>query len=373
MNFVYKKLENVTPYDLDYDLVESDCLNDIFDLKDKIEGIQNWNQIRFITGDYEFLTRGKKDIINRAYFKMWEMIDRFHLNIFQRTPLNMACICEAPGGFIQALIRYRENKRLLTREDRVTAISLKDSSDKTEHDISWDKKNKDFDKVNIKLYYGEDPNDNGDLLNPKIVDDYIRLFDDDKADLVTADGGFHVPIEYENYKEIAHSKLFFSEIYVAISVLRKGGCFVLKIYDMTTKITAQLMDILCLSFRVVDIFKPRTSRMGNSERYLICSDFKGLGEDYKKMLGELLISNYKTDELLVNIHDNTMNPRLYKQIKDANGYIMTNQRRKLTEMVELGDESVDEIQKYKSHKISVKKRTMMGWMREFRHPFLHRH
>ena len=49
-------------------------------------------------------------------------------------------------------------------------------------------------------------------------------------DIVTADGGFDFSVDF-NKQEIMANKLIFCQICFAISMQKKGGIFILKIFD----------------------------------------------------------------------------------------------------------------------------------------------
>ena len=53
-----------------------------------------------------------------------------------------------------------------------------------------------------------------------------------------------------------------------------GGTFILKIFDMFLKSTDDYIYLLSLFYNKVYIIKPQTSRLANSEKYIICKDFK---------------------------------------------------------------------------------------------------
>ena len=91
---------------------------------------------------------------------------------------------------------------------------------------------------------------------------------------ITADGGFDYSIDY-NYQEQASSKLIFSQIITAIKCQAIGGVFICKIFDMNLFITVEMIYLLSLLYKDVVIYKPFTSRIANSEKYLICIGFKG--------------------------------------------------------------------------------------------------
>ena len=55
---------------------------------------------------------------------------------------------------------------------------------------------------------------------------------------------------------------------------KKKGIFILKIFDIFTEITIDILYLLALLYEKIYIVKPNTSRYANSERYIICKYFK---------------------------------------------------------------------------------------------------
>jgi hypothetical protein len=91
-------------------------------------------------------------------------------------------------------------------------------------------------------------------------------------DIITADGGIDVSIDFNKQEQLV-SKLIISEVIYAITMQKKGGHFVLKIFDIFSKLTVDLLYLLSSTYAEVYITKPHTSRLANSEKYIICKNF----------------------------------------------------------------------------------------------------
>lgn len=57
---------------------------------------------------------------------------------------------------------------------------------------------------------------------------------------------------------------------MALLIVRTGGHFVCKIFDLFTPFSVALIYLMYRSFAHISIHKPNTSRPANSERYLFC-------------------------------------------------------------------------------------------------------
>jgi hypothetical protein len=76
------------------------------DYRNKIDNINsdNWKKVRWYINEYDFQV--KDPIINRAFYKYWEIINEFEIyEDYTETDLILHC-AEAPGGFIQGTNIY---------------------------------------------------------------------------------------------------------------------------------------------------------------------------------------------------------------------------------------------------------------------------
>lgn len=56
--------------------------------------------------------------------------------------------------------------------------------------------------------------------------------------------------------------------------IKPGGCFILKIFELDSFHTKELLYFIGCCFRQVIMVKPRSSRPLNSEKYIVCRNFK---------------------------------------------------------------------------------------------------
>ena len=92
-------------------------------------------------------------------------------------------------------------------------------------------------------------------------------------DIVTADGGFDFSVDFNRQERMA-TQLILCEVYYALTIQKPGGTFILKIFDVFHKTTVDILYILSYYYNNVSIVKPYTSRVANSEKYVICQGFK---------------------------------------------------------------------------------------------------
>ena len=112
----------------------------------------------------------------------------------------------------------------------------------------------------------------GNLMNHhNLKDCYLKYHGE--MELVTGDGGFDFSIDF-NSQESVSAKLIFCQIAFAVAVQKKGGTFILKFFDIFTQISVDLIYLLSQLYENVYFVKPNTSRYANSEKYIVCKNFR---------------------------------------------------------------------------------------------------
>lgn len=241
-------------------LIDDDELNNEWDNKKKI--INPYEYIHTIIPKYRLSVSTYKPL-SRSYFKLIELINTHYLlNDFKDMKINTFSLAEGPGGFIEALIRLRKNKR-----DKYYGITLISDN---KNIPGWKKSNSIINNKQFLLIKGE--TNNGDILNYKNLE-YCYKHYKNNFNFITADGGFDFSIDFNN-QEVMSSKLILAEVFYALLTQKYDGCFVLKVFDTFTLLLSEIIYILCSFYSKVYISKPNTSRYANSEKYIICTKFK---------------------------------------------------------------------------------------------------
>lgn len=252
----------------------------------------SWDYVKTLTNPYELVFSGSKKFVgrdikyvkhnicnynplSRSFFKMVEMGNVFLLNrIIKQISRNIKTLhlAEGPGGFIEGIIYLRKKycPQHIQKCDLHYGITLIDNGTTT--DIpSW-KKSTVFirDNPNIIITTGAD--NTGNLYNLDNIK-YLQTRFGNTMDLVTADGGFDFSVDY-NSQEYLASRLIYCEILSALLTLKPGGTFICKTFDLLNKLTVDFLYILQCKFEYIYVFKPKTSRLANSEKYLVCTGFR---------------------------------------------------------------------------------------------------
>lgn len=319
---------------------------------------ENWKKVRWYINEYDFQV--KDPIINRAFYKYWEIINEFEIfEDYNENEIILHC-AEAPGGFIQGTNIYLQIDRIIqplqidkpdVDEDGFTVVKSKRKNNKYDnyriYTISLNKDLPEYKNYNLPSYnknilnkylcitYGKD--NSGDINNLQNLD-HIKNIIKKNFYLVTADGGFDEGTDF-NHKEQLHYHLILNEIYSAISMQQTNGHFILKVFDILTETSINLLYLLFQCYQEVYIYKPKTSRPTNSEKYIICKYFN-LKDDVKanyldslKILSENIMSS-KTKFVSFKLFDNISSSFL-DNVKIMNNYLLDKQCLHLENAIEL--------------------------------------
>lgn len=252
--------------------------------KKQLDNYQHeWDNMKRITNPYEFIHShiyggpnavAKLKPLSRSFFKMIELCNDFKICKDEKT-INSFHLAEGPGGFIEALTYMRNNI-----SDTYYGMTLI-------HDdpsIPGWKKSGDFLKKNTNVIIENGASKNGDLF---LIENLLYCNNKyrNKMDLITADGGFDFSENF-NEQESQAMKLLYAEVVFAITMQKKGGSFILKVFDITTKTSLDILYLLSCFYEEIIICKPLTSRIANSEKYIVCKGFF-IPENYNTVMNHI--------------------------------------------------------------------------------------
>ncbi|XP_014206448.1 cap-specific mRNA (nucleoside-2'-O-)-methyltransferase 1 [Copidosoma floridanum] len=255
---------------------------------------------------------------NRAAVKMAN-IDKA-CNLMFTNPLNLqpdellyfADVCAGPGGFSEYVL-WRKKWRA-----KGFGFTLKSENDFKLHEFQAGP------CETFHPYYGVD--DTGDVYQPKnqiaLRDLIMSQTNERGVHFMMADGGFSVEGQ-ENIQEILSKQLYLCQCLVALMIVRTGGHFVTKVFDLFTPFSAGLVYILYRCFNQISIFKPNTSRPANSERYLICQGKRpniDFITNYLFRANEKLLKGNKNNDILELVPSQKLfeDERFFNYLKESN-------------------------------------------------------
>lgn len=260
----------------------------LISIKNQIDKyVDHWDIYKKYTNPYEYIhtlvpekkmSVSKYKPLSRSFYKFIEICHTFDILPDKDVEINSFHLAEGPGGFIEAIIHLHPNS-----EDQYIGMTLQSS----DVDIPGWKKSNDFLKKNRNIILENGPKKNGDLFE---IDNLRHCYAKykNKFDIITGDGGFDFSINFDNQEEQS-SKLIFAQILYALAMQKTGGCFIIKFFDTFTKISLDMLYILSTYYRSVNIIKPNTSRMANSEKYIVCENY--VNTDYSVV--EKFINGYE--------------------------------------------------------------------------------
>jgi 23S rRNA U2552 (ribose-2'-O)-methylase RlmE/FtsJ len=273
-NFLsHKYIDCVLSDEIPIPVISNSLSNYLYEIKEELESQEkDWDIFKKYTNPYEYIhsqiPQRKKCVskykpLSRSYFKMIEMVSLFDFN-FGPQPIRTFHLAEGPGGFIEAIAGIRQ-----CPQDQYVGMTILD--DNNDPNIPAWKKTEHFLRQNKNVYIEKGATGTGNILALENLE-YCKEKYGSSMDLITADGGFDFSLDF-NQQEIIIARLLYAQIAYAILMQKRGGSFVLKIFDIFMQHSIDLIYILSTFYEKVYIIKPQTSRYANSEKYIVCKGF----------------------------------------------------------------------------------------------------
>ena len=188
-----------------------------------------------------------------------------------------------------------------------------------------------------------------------------------KMDVITADGGFDFSVDFNNQENMA-TQLILCEVFYALVMQKQGGTFILKIFDVFHKPTVDILYLLCYYYKNVSIIKPHTSRIANSEKYVVCQGFKiadsaKIVEQFAKLLPIMPNGSTRMTSLLPQEHD------LYflNKIEEMNAMVSFQQIENITSTLSIitNHRNAEKLEQYKKTNVSK----CIAWCEHYEIPY----
>ncbi|NWX39661.1 CMTR2 methyltransferase, partial [Steatornis caripensis] len=301
--------------------------NSLLALKDSMNEVKNqlsdknldeWHQHTSFTNKAGKIIPHVKKSVNaelctQAWCKFHEILCSFPLlpeEALQDGELNSVHLCEAPGAFIASLNHYLKSHHvpcdwnwvantlnpyheandalMMIMDDRLIANTL-----------PW-------------WYFG--PDNTGDVMTLKHLtglQNFVRNMS--TVHLVTADGSFDCQGN-PGEQEALVSPLHYCETVTALMILGAGGSFVLKMFTLFEHCSTNLLFLLNCCFEEVHVFKPATSKAGNSEAYVVCLRY--MGRESIHLLLSKMIQNFGTEIVNKALFPQHMLPESFLKIHE---------------------------------------------------------
>jgi 23S rRNA U2552 (ribose-2'-O)-methylase RlmE/FtsJ len=283
-----------------------------------------WDNVKKFTNPYEYIhthypnshhSISKIKPLSRAFFKFIEMANVFDIFSTYTGPIKSFHLAEGPGGFIEAIQLMRMNQ-----EDTYYGMTLIDGDNKNVP--GWKKSEIFLEKhPNVIIETGADGT--GNLYNPENFNYCVKNYGN-SMDVITGDGGFDFSVDFNKQEELAF-RLILSQVAYAIGMQRRGGTFILKCFDTFMKQTVDILYILSAFYQNVHIIKPQTSRYANSEKYIVCTNFKhkntsNISRKFHSIISVLNNINLK-DMSISTILDMPINRRFISSLENINAIL----------------------------------------------------
>ncbi|KAM6943508.1 cap-specific mRNA (nucleoside-2'-O-)-methyltransferase 2 [Xenentodon cancila] len=234
------------------------------------------------------------EICTQAWCKFYEILGTFPLlpkEALEIGELNTVHLCEAPGAFITALNHFIKTNESTRYCDWCWAANTLNPY----HEANGGGTTIADDRLIANTlpwwFFGSD-NTGNIMIQKHLLDLQAFVSNMCRVDLVTADGSFDCQ-ENPDEQEALVASLHYCEVTAALLLLSPGGSFVLKMFTLYEHSSVCLLYLLNCCFHSVTVFKPATSKAGNSEVYVVCLNYDGK-EAVRPLLSKV-IRNYGPD------------------------------------------------------------------------------
>ena len=202
-----------------------------------MSGNKKSNWLKSHSNDFYVKLSKKNDYKSRAAYKLIELEEKFSLIKNSRNVLDLGC---APGSWLQVLSSF-PNLKSIVGVDRLEIDRIQ-GAEFFRYDIS-----------DLSLV---------DLLTEK----FNRKFNLVLSDIAPNITGI-VDIDQANFTNVTENVLQISN-----KLLEKEGNLIIKQFNGPR--LGEISNILEISFRKIEVFKPKSSKKNSSEVYFVCKGFK---------------------------------------------------------------------------------------------------
>ena len=113
---------------------------------------------------------------------------------------------------------------------------------------------------------------------------------------------------------------------------------------MNNLLTLDFLFLLQCVYSSINIYKPYTSRVANSERYIICNDFKGIDLNYlNKLISIMVLWNNLDSNITIDRIYNNLPINFYNYINKVNSFIIKQQVEYINKTINIINNDYDSI------------------------------
>jgi len=211
----------------------------------------------------------KPELLTQAWQKFHECFHVFGLGpASEQAEFNTVHLCEAPGAFVTSL-----NHALCLHNQEVVWnwVATTFNPHYEGNDLGYMINDDRFIMGSLNnWHFGED--NTGNLLDKanmaSLLERTGKLGESGLVHLVTADGSIDCQSDPARQETIV-SDLHMAEAVTALKILAEGGNLVIKMFTVFESESVCLLYLLSCAFTNLDMYKPATSKEGNSEVYVV--------------------------------------------------------------------------------------------------------
>ena len=375
-NFIHYKFKNHNNKLLDIHLKTETNLDLMQDLTHKLymagriidtRNIEDYDKIKKQIRYYEYHLQQyiqknycNDSYISRAFLKMYEIIEQSNIVNKRLSGLNTFFICEAPGAFIIALNHFIRTKTNI-KDYNWTAQSLNPFVSAT-----FQGSRGFSDEYKLMKNYPErwdfGITNTGDITDINNIKYYREKYENNKLHLVAGDCG--IPSVFGTNIESLSEKLAYAQKLLMLSILKKGGNFILKVYLPTaTPIFISFLYFIYQRFNNIEIYKSFQNNW-SPEYYIIGKNYHSPINDteFKKLLN--LLTNFNQNRSIISL--NTIPQNFMLQYEEIINKLILNHKLAIRRVIYYLDNKADIPQSHMDDLLKSKKNKNKDWAEIFK-------
>jgi len=301
---------------LNSDYCDKKLIKKLFEEKHKLDFVFDNNYLDLYTKARDSIFKkdkqGSKTFHNRAGDKILETLKLLDLDKEliknHKDFFYFSSVADGPGSWVEVILKLVKNPVL---GFGMTLLTKDIKGKSTLNWYPWIKKDDRF-----FIDYGKTGTGNIYLMSNILCfhNNIKEKTNNIMLDLSISDGGIEITkpingIHYDNIQELLNNRLKLSEFFIGLLNLKENGMLISKIYDCFGDLMASILYIASIVFDKVYIVKPTTSRIVNSEKYLVCLGYHQ-NINIIKVIAETISNSNKN-----NIPQFIINPSILKKDK----------------------------------------------------------
>jgi len=237
-----------------------------------------------------------KPLTSHRYYQFWEIAK--HFNLAEPKKKNFSVFNISTGvafpSFCEVIARMREKYSPYSHKDVYwQPIIIPEWNIIMKNKAKLEQKQMKILSNNYGIQFISFGSKYFDIAIPKHIVNLINNFT--SIDLIVAEDAIGTA-KMGSFHSINDFQILFNQITIAFGIQKKGGTFLLRVFELCNDPINELIYLLRMYYDKVHIYSPEISKPLSPEKYLVCFGFKGINEKRLNSFVRITQELYKIDE-----------------------------------------------------------------------------